>query len=86
MDEQLLVKLGFSPADFQIASLDHFGLRIGDRATLVKADSEISWGTVMKLFPDELEKLYSDKPLIDYKPVTVNVRLQTGELIEAVSY
>lgn len=54
MDEQLVAKLGFSPKDMQIASLEQFGLRIGDRATLVNADSEISWGTVMNLFPEEL--------------------------------
>ncbi|MFT5505016.1 MAG: hypothetical protein ACI845_000438 [Gammaproteobacteria bacterium] len=86
MDEQLLMKLGFSPKGVGIASFEHFGLRIGARARLVSADSETSWGTVIKLFPDEIKKLYSNKSFIDYQPVDVNVRLETGELKDAISY
>jgi hypothetical protein len=68
------------------ACLKGFGLRIGEKATLERAEKESSYGTLIQLESDELERLYGSGGVEDYVPQSVLVTTMTGETIEAVSY
>lgn len=86
MDPDLLREKGFNPHSMKQAYLKGFGLRIGEKATLERAEEESSYGTVIQLENDELERLYGSGGVEDYAPQSVLVAAMTGETIEAVSY
>lgn len=66
MDGDLLRKKGLHPTQGKIAFAQGYGLRIGERATLVKSESERSYGIIMNLSEEESENLYSDPSVSDY--------------------
>lgn len=68
MDQDLLVDKGFHPSKPVLAYVDDYGLRIGERATLVKAPGERAYGTVMTLPFVELDALYGAAGVADYVP------------------
>jgi len=86
MDQDLLREKGFNPHSMKQACLKGFGLRIGEKATLERAEKESSYGTLIQLESDELERLYGSGGVEDYVPQSVLVTTMTGETIEAVSY
>jgi len=86
MDQDLLREKGFNPHSMKQAYLKGFGLRIGEKATLERAEDECSYGTVVQLESDELESLYGSGGVEDYVAQSVLVATMTGETIEAVSY
>ena len=73
MDEDLLTGKGFHPSNRKLASANGYGLRIGEKATLVKSESEISYGIVMDLSEDEIENLYSSPGVTDYVQEDIEV-------------
>ena len=90
MDSSLLAKQGFVPRVLALARLDGYVLRIGKRAALVPEPGGRCFGVVVELEPTEVDKLYSEPSVSDYKPHSVSVSLwvggEVGESIEAVCY
>lgn len=73
MDLSLLQEKGLAPSKPVTAYVDGFGLRIGDRATLVKSENERAYGLVMTLTDQELLSLYGESSVADYVPETIEV-------------
>jgi hypothetical protein len=86
MDEGLLRGKGLHPSAAKIASLTGYGLRIGERATLIPSNQEQTYGTVIQLGEEELGILYGDKSVADYRPEEVTVTDINGTRLAAVSY
>jgi hypothetical protein len=68
MDAILLKDKGFHPSFAVLAYVENFGLRIGERATLVKAQGERAYGVVMSLSAEEADALYGEASVADYVP------------------
>ena len=86
MDGELLRGKGVEPNNPRPASLEHFGLRIGRRATLVPARNERSYGVVMGLTSGELQTLYRAPGLEQYQAEAVGCTLLNGGQVCALCY
>ena len=86
MDDDLLKKKGLNPSATKIVHVVGYGLRIGERATLIKSTQERSYGSVIQLSNDELEILYGDKSVEDYIPEEVTITDINGTRSAAVYY
>lgn len=86
MDEDLLKEKGLKPINTTLAKLSGYGLRIGERATLVKSVHEQSYGTVIQLSEGELEKLYGDESVADYLPESITATDLEGNKLLAICY
>lgn len=78
MDVDLLKGKGFHPSDVKIAFAKGYGLKIGEKATLVKSASESSYGIVMNLTEEEIDKLYSAPGVSEYLPEHIEVTELNG--------
>ncbi len=86
MDQNLLKTQGLKPfAPFK-AMVRGYGLRIGERATLVPAAGEQVHGVVMNLSESELEQLYSHSSVSDYVPTTLKATNEAGVSREVSAY
>ena len=86
MDESLLVTKGIEPSEVKIGFVDGYGLRIGERATLVRRPDGCAYGTVMDIAPSDATELYAEASVADYLPEPVTVELMDGTQIEATCY
>lgn len=86
MDEELLRSKGVTPANLRSASVSGFQLRIGDRATLVPAQSGLVFGLVASLSHADLERLYSDPGVSAYRPEAILADLPNGEVLAALCF
>lgn len=90
MDRTLLADKGLDPTVLGPARLDGYVLRIGKRAALVPKPDGACFGIVMQLELDEVDGLYSEPSVSDYRPNRLGVTLLTRggerESIEAVCY
>src|SRR5438874_5902096 len=86
MDKALLHGRGVRPGSMQAASVRGFQLRIGRRATLVRDEAGCAYGIVASLTHRELEELYSDPSLRDYRPEAVLARISNGESVPALCF
>ncbi len=86
MDRDALREQGFHPGASAIASVRDYELRIGQRATLVPQSGHTVWGTVMGLPPREIEALYSEPSVMDYRPEAVITRRKGNEQSAALCY
>ena len=86
MDERILREKGCSEANLRPAHLPGFALHIGNRATLVPTQSGIVFGLIGSLSHSELENLYSDPSVQDYRPEPVLVYLNEDEPIAALCF
>jgi hypothetical protein len=86
MDETVLSNAGVAPRSPRKASANGYALRIGKRATLVKAPGSAAWGMVYALTPDDLAKLYGGPGLDVYKPEQIEVTLENRAIIPAQVY
>ena len=68
MDVELLRQKGLEPKGVELATVDGFALRIGERAALVPVAGARVHGVVMSLTPSELDQLYSVPSVQAYKP------------------
>jgi len=86
MDPDVLRDAGVSPQSVEIAVLDRYELRVGDRAAL--APSETSWvyGVVMSLRLHEIAKLYAEESVAAYRPEPVLLTLAGGQRLAALCY
>ncbi len=86
MDESLLKEKGFHPTAPELAYVEGFGLRIGERATLFECAGQRSYGTIMSLSEDELGKLYSGPGVGEYIPENVTAHVIVGGTRSVLSY
>ena len=86
MDEALLKSKGFNPSCVEIACIEGFGLRIGERASLVKSESERAYGLVMSMSHEDLKALYSDESVSDYVPENLTVTTSNKKTILVSTY
>ena len=86
MDDDILRSKGFHPSDGNIAVAKGYGLRIGEKATLVQSSSECSYGIVMKLSEEEINSLYSAPGVSEYVPEQIEVTGQNGSTYKVICY
>ena len=86
MDEDLLRGRGIVPLNPRPAMVEGFGLRIGQRATLVPAAGERSYGMIMRLTHLELQGLYAGPGLEQYRPEAVSCTTLAEEMVCALCY
>ena len=86
MDERLLATKGITPTEIRPCFLDGYGLRIGERATLVRRPDSRAYGVMMDIAPHEAAELYADDSVADYVPQTVIAELADGTRVEATCY
>lgn len=86
MDEDLLLEKGFHPSNKRIALAKGYGLRIGEKATLIMSVSECSYGIVMDLSEYEIERLYSAPGVSDYVPEQIEVSDMNGNSYKVTCY
>lgn len=86
MDSAVLRGKGVSPDNPRVARLDGYALEIGERATLVPARESMVYGLVMRLGSPDIDKLYAEPSVADYRPVTVPVTVTDGSTIDAACY
>ena len=86
MDESLLASKGVSPTESRIGYVDGFGLKIGNRATLLPKDNSRAYGVVMKITSEEAAALYADPGVADYVAEPVIVNLPDNIQVPAVCY
>ena len=86
MDERLLATKGIEPSEVNLGFVDGYGLRIGERATLVRHPGSRAYGAMMDIAPSEAAELYAEDSVADYLPETVIVELMDGTQVEATCY
>lgn len=90
MDSDILQSRGVQPLNPCLAWVDDFALHIGDRATLVKLEDSRAYGILYSLTSDDLNKLYRQPGLEDYRAKIVSARILSqsddGNKIDAVCY
>lgn len=86
MDRECLRQRGLHPGDVELVRVDGYGLRIGERATLVKASSERCFGNLIQLESTELARLYGEDNLVEYQPVVLVSSDANGRQLDCVSY
>ncbi len=86
MDEALLASKGVHATDTAIGYVDGYGLRIGERATLIHDPGGRAYGVVMKLPAEGVAALYSDPSVTDYIAEPVMVSLPGDAEVSAVCY
>lgn len=86
MDESLLATKGIKPVDASVGFVDGYGLRIGERATLVRRPDGRAFGAMMDIAPDEATELYAEDSVADYIPEPLTVELMDGTKVEATCY
>ncbi|MGA2426332.1 MAG: gamma-glutamylcyclotransferase family protein [Terriglobales bacterium] len=83
MDEELLRGKGLEPERGEIAAVDGFALRIGQRAALVPVPGAKVYGLVFSLTRSELDRLYSESSVQAYGPQAVLAQLASGGVVDA---
>ena len=86
MDDTVLRAAGVTPRLPRKASTHGYALKIGKRATLVKAPGGVAWGMVYALTPDELSRLYGAPGLEAYRPEEIEVALENRAIIPVRVY
>src|SRR5215813_10331920 len=86
MDAEALSAKGFHPANARMASVAGIAHRIGRRATLVADPSKSVHGFVIGLSHPEIETLYAEPSVRDYRPEAVIAKLADGSLIPALCF
>lgn len=86
MDESLLASKGIRPTESTIGYVDGFGLRIGERATLLPESNSRAYGVLMKITSEDAAALYSEPSVSDYVAEPVVVKLPGNNQVSAVCY
>ena len=86
MDMGLLQQRGLAPSHPQVASLDGHDIVIGDRATLVPHAAARVYGIVTGLTHADLDTLYAEASVRDYRPEAVVVTREDGRQVPALCY
>ncbi|TQV87919.1 gamma-glutamylcyclotransferase family protein [Aliikangiella coralliicola] len=86
MDSNILKKNHIAAVAPRRAYVDDYGLRIGQRATLVPTPGERAYGMLFALTHDELDKLYNAPGLEQYRPEAILAQSLEGENFPALCY
>ena len=88
MDAELLRTKGLDPQAGEVASVDGYTLRIGQRAALVPTPTPGArvHGVVLSLTLADLGRLYAEPSVRAYQPQAVLARLASGEVVAALCY
>ena len=86
MDLDLLRESGVSPMNPRRAQLDSYGLRIGQRATLLPEIGARAYGMLVSLTHAELDRLYAAPGLEQYRPEAVLAHPLDGAPTAALCY
>lgn len=86
MDESLLASKGVHVTESTIGYVDGYGLRIGERATLVPEPKSRAYGVLMKIGSEDAAALYSEQSVADYVAERVVVTLPGNIRLSAVCY
>ena len=86
MDPDLLRTKGVNPQNVRSASLVGFSLRIGQRATLLPDATGRTFGKLMQLTHDEVDRLYSDPSVKAYRAESVMAELRDGSKVPALCF
>src|SRR5689334_22074358 len=86
MDRSVLRAHGADPSELRAATVRGFELRIGKRATLVPSADGHVHGMIASLTHAELEHLYSDPSVSDYRPEAVIADVAGGETRAVLCY
>lgn len=86
MDQSLLESKGIVPSRSNVGYVDGYGLRIGQRATLLPDENSTAYGVLMTIRAREAEALYSEDSVADYVAESVSVTLADGTLESAICY
>ena len=86
MDADLLRTKGAHPVNVRAACVPGFALRIGQRATLLRAPDARAYGVVMELTHAEIEQLYSEASVRAYRPEAVITELSDGSRVPALCF
>ena len=86
MDPDVLAGRGIVATAPRRARAEGWGLRIGQRATLVPAQGKHAYGMVYALTTAELDRLYGQPGLEAYRPEPITVRDFDGASVAAVCY
>lgn len=86
MDPDVLRDSGVVPVNPRRACIDDYALRMGRRATLVASPGARAYGMVFALTHGDLERLYSQPGLEDYRPEAVLVQPFEGQKLAALCF
>ena len=86
MDAEALRVKGLHPVNARMASVAGMALRIGRRATLVADTAKSVHGFVIGLSHREIDVLYAEPSVADYRPEAVIARLADGSLVPALCF
>jgi len=86
MDAEALRAKGFHPVNARMASVAGMALRIGRRATLIPDPAKSAHGFVIGLSHPEIDALYAEPSVADYRPEALIARLADGSLIPALCF
>jgi hypothetical protein len=86
MDMSVLQQRGLDPRNPQAASLDGYDIEIRDRATLVPHAEARVYGIVTGLTHVEIDTLYAEPGVLEYRPEAAVVILGDGRQVPALRY
>ena len=86
MDVGLLRKKGLNPSQPAIGYLNHYELKIGNRASLIPCRGAKAYGVVVRVNADAIEALYQEPSVADYVAEEVSIVLEDGVEVNAVCY
>jgi hypothetical protein len=86
MDRELLLAKGVHPVIVGIGSVAHFALRVGQRAAVVANVGATVHGVLMELTHSELERLYSEPSVRQYRPEAVLALIDGHGFVPALCY
>ncbi|MEU2154016.1 gamma-glutamylcyclotransferase family protein [Streptomyces sp. NPDC019396] len=84
MDPDVLRAKEVEPRDGRPATAEGYSLRIGHRATLLRAPGAVACGMVYSITHAELDRLYWSAGLSEYRAEPLMVRTPNGEVIPAL--
>lgn len=86
MDKDVLIKNGIKPSNPRKGYLKDYMLKIGNRASLIPCKNEKSYGIVMTVDDQAIDRLYAEPSVADYIPEEVNIITDNGDSIPAICY
>ena len=86
MDTVLLHSKGVAPQNQVSAQLQGYGIRIGNRATLIPEANKSVHGVLMSLTHPEIDLLYGEESLNAYRPEPVIVDTKDGRTVPALCF
>lgn len=86
MDADALRAKGVQPMNPRRACISGFTLRIGQRATLVSDPEARVHGVLMDLSQDEIERVYAEPSVREYRPEAVIAELDDATQVPALCF